>query len=195
MEKVESYIHKHKQWQVALEKLRKIMLESGLEEDYKWSLPVYTQSGKNIVGIGATKNHVGVWFFQGSLLKDESKVLVNAQEGKTKAMRQWRFSDDTEIKPQVLKAYVKEAMENLKAGRTVKVQRNRKLVIPPALAQMLKNNESLKLAFEKLGLSKRREFAEYIESAKQEKTKIKRLQKIEPMILSGMGLNDRYKKS
>ena len=36
------------------------------------------------------KEYFGIWFFQGGTLVDELKVLTNAQEGKTKAMRQWR---------------------------------------------------------------------------------------------------------
>jgi uncharacterized protein YdeI (YjbR/CyaY-like superfamily) len=46
------------------------------------------KGGKNLLGIGAFKNHFGLWFFQGSLLKQNTKLLVNAQEGKTQAMRQ-----------------------------------------------------------------------------------------------------------
>jgi uncharacterized protein YdeI (YjbR/CyaY-like superfamily) len=35
---------------------------------------------------------------------------------------------------------------------------------------------------------------EYINEAKQEKTKANRLEKIKPMILSNIGLNDKYRK-
>ncbi|WP_236458895.1 MULTISPECIES: YdeI/OmpD-associated family protein [Flavobacterium] len=34
---------------------------------------------------------------------------------------------------------------------------------------------------------------EYIETAKQEKTKLSRLEKIKPMIMKNIGLNDKYK--
>jgi uncharacterized protein YdeI (YjbR/CyaY-like superfamily) len=44
-----------------------------------------------------------------------------------------------------------------------------------------------------LGLSKKRDFAEYIEVAKRAETKAQRLEKIIPMIRDGRGLNDRYK--
>ena len=35
---------------------------------------------------------------------------------------------------------------------------------------------------------------EYLNDAKQEKTTINRLEKIKPMILSNIGLNDKYRK-
>jgi uncharacterized protein YdeI (YjbR/CyaY-like superfamily) len=41
---------------------------------------------------------------------------------------------------------------------------------------------------------KQREFAEYVGSAKRENTKQKRLEKIMPLILKNVGLNDKYKK-
>ena len=95
-DKVNAYLNKNQHFLQALEKLRKIMLKAGLEETYKWSFPVYTYQGKNIAGLGAFKNHFGVWFFQGSLLEDKGGYLMNAQEGKTKAMRQWRFENENE---------------------------------------------------------------------------------------------------
>ncbi|MBK7633096.1 MAG: hypothetical protein IPJ13_01585 [Saprospiraceae bacterium] len=44
-----------------------------------------------MVGLAAFKSYTGIWFFQGGLLDDKQQFLMNAQEGKTKAMRQWRF--------------------------------------------------------------------------------------------------------
>ena len=53
--------------------------------------------------------------------------------------------------------------------------------------------ENLETAFEKLTLTKKKEFVEYIDTAKQEKTKLSRLEKIKPMILEGIGLHDKYR--
>jgi uncharacterized protein YdeI (YjbR/CyaY-like superfamily) len=40
---------------------------------------------------------------------------------------------------------------------------------------------------------KQREYCEYISEAKRDATKLKRLEKIIPMIIEGVGLNDKYK--
>ena len=45
----------------------------------KWGAPKYVYKNKNIVGLAAFKNYCGLWFFQGGLLKDDHKVLMNAQ--------------------------------------------------------------------------------------------------------------------
>ena len=49
-------------------------------------------------------------------------------------------------------------------------------------------------AFSKLTYFKQKEFVEYIEIAKKEETKLVRIDKIFPMIMLGIGLNDKYKK-
>ena len=38
-------------------------------------------------------------------------MLINAQPGKTKDLRQWRMTSASDIKPAVIKRYVKEAMQ------------------------------------------------------------------------------------
>ena len=147
--KVTEYIAKKSNWKESLEKLRKIMLALPVEETIKWGAPTYTFSGKNIVGMAAFKNYCGLWFFQGALLKDTHKVLMNAQEGKTKAMLQWRFSSLEEINPTLIKEYVLEAIENQKQGKEIKPQRNKQpLIIPEVLQKELASNSAFKENFE-----------------------------------------------
>ena len=57
----------------------------------------------------------------------------------------------------------------------------------------MKKNTKLKKGFEGLTPGKQKEYAEHIGSAKQEKTRIARLEKAKPMITAGAGLYDRYK--
>lgn len=156
---------------------------------------MYALEGKNILGIGAFKSYVGIWFFQGGLLKDEANKLMNAQEGKTQAMRQWRFESTEEIQEdfEIINSYIREAIANQKSGKKIKAKVGKPLVIPTELQSALNESTKLKEAFEALNLSKKREFAEYIQLAKREETKSKRLEKITPMILEGIGLNDKYK--
>ncbi|TYP98843.1 uncharacterized protein YdeI (YjbR/CyaY-like superfamily) [Tenacibaculum adriaticum] len=191
---VTEYIQKNKKWSQELTLLRSVLLELPLEETIKWNSPVYTYKGKNILGLSAFKNYSGLWFFQGCFLKDEHKVLINAQEEKTQAMRQWRFNTLAEINIDLVKMYVLEAIENHIAGKELKPKRNTKpLIIPIELQQELDENDQLKSKFDEFSLSKKREFTDYISEAKRVVTKQSRLEKIIPMILKGIGLNDKYK--
>lgn len=191
---VEEYIEEHPNFSDALSKLRNIILTTEVEETVKWSAPVYTVNGKNVLGLGAFKNHFGIWFFNGVFLKDKHNLLVNAQENKTKALRQMRFETIEQIDKTIVLQYVKEAIENQKLGKEIKPERGKKeTVIPKELNLVLNSNKDLKSAFKNLSPYKQREYCEYIDSAKREATKQTRLEKITPMIMQGIGLNDKYK--
>lgn len=190
---VNEYIKKHPQWQAALTKLRKVLNDTQLEETIKWGAPCYTLDGKNIVGVAAFKEYVGLWFHQGALLRDPEKVLINAQEGKTKALRQWRFASATEIKVTKVKAYLKEAIANQEQGKEIKADRSKPVIIPAELKSALAKKPKVKQAFETMTKGKQREYAEHISAAKREETKQTRLSKILPMIQSGVGLHDKYR--
>lgn len=191
---VDAFISNSGQWQPTLEKLRVIILSTRVEETVKWGAPVYTVNGKNIIGLGSFKSYAGLWFFQGVFLKDEKKVLMNAKEGTTKALRQWRFESEADVDPKLVKAYVLEAIENQKSGKEVKADRSeKKLVLSDELKNALKTDDKLKAAFGSLTPGKQREYADHISSAKQEKTRIARLEKAIPLILANQGLHDKYK--
>ena len=190
---VDDYIEKHPDWRDALLKLRKLLQATELEETVKWGAPCYTLDGKNVVGIAAFKEYVGLWFHQGVFLKDPDRVLVNAQEGTTKALRQWRFADAKAIKVGRVKAYLKEAILNQRAGKAVKPDRGKPVVVPAELKAALAKRAKAKRGFAALTMGKQREYADYISSAKRDETKATRLAKILPMIEAGVGLNDKYR--
>ncbi len=173
--------------------LREIALKTEAEEDFKWSIPVYTLNNKNVFGICKFKSHFGVWFFNGVFLKDPKKVLENAQEGKTKGMRHWKFQSLDEVDEKVVLAYMQEALDNQKKGLEIKAEKNKKVAIPEPLQSAFKKDSQLMTAFEKFTPYKQKEFSEYIAEAKQEKTKLRRLEKILPIIKQGIGLNDAYR--
>ncbi len=193
VESVEAYLEIHSKWKSQLEDLINLLRETNLKEGIKWSAPVYSLNGKNIVGLSGFKNHYGLWFFQGVFLKDEHQVLVNAQENKTKALRQWRFEAGDELPLELIKTYVKEAIRNQLDGKEIKPVRNLNFEVPQELQTALDADLQLKKAFNALTPGKQKEYALYIADAKQEATKLKRIQKIEGMILEGIGLNDKYK--
>lgn len=190
---VEDYIESHEKYKEALNLLRKIILKTDLEETLKWHAPVYTWQGKNVLGLGAFKNHFGIWFFNGVFLKDEHHLLEQAQE-KTKGLRQMRFESVHDINKDAVLSYVKEAIKNQKEGKEITASRKGKTVqIPKELEQYLKDNPTLKSAFMALTPGHQREYSDYIESAKRDATKQTRLEKMKPLVLEGKGLYDKYK--
>lgn len=155
--------------------------------------PCYTYDGKNIVGIGGFKSYFGLWFHQGALLEDRDKVLINAQEGKTKALRQWRMHSASDIKSAVIKRYVKEAITLAREGKTIPTDRQRPIVLPPELEAALSQNKTAAARFSGLRKGLQREYADYIADAKRTDTRERRIARILPMIAAGQGLNDKYR--
>lgn len=190
---VDDYIENARRWKDELAQLRKILLDTGLSEEVKWGGPIYTYKGKNIAGIAGFKSYFGLWFHQGALLKDHRKKLINAQEGVTKALRQWRFSSAKEIDAKTIKAYVKEAIRNAEAGEEIKPVKKKEAIVSKELNKALKINPKALKQFQQFTDAKKREYAEYIEEAAMLETKQRRLEKIIPMIIQGKGLNDKYK--
>jgi len=192
-EKVTAYIDKHEKWSDELLKLRSIFQKTELTEEVKWGAPTYTLNGKLVAALAGFENHYAIWFHQGVFLKNKEDKLVNAQEGVTKALRQWRFEEGDPIEADLILKYIQEAIENCIAGKELKPKRKKDAVIPPLLEKAFKTDTNLAKAFKNQTPGKQREYANHISEAKREATKESRLQKIIPMILDGKGLHDKYK--
>lgn len=191
MEQPKKTWHSNELWEKEIDFLQSILSKTALVETTKWGGIVYTYNGKNVVGLGGFKSYVGLWFFNGVFLKDPYKVLVSGNEGVTKALRQWRFNAFEEIEEKKVLAYLLEAITIEKEGKVHKPEKT-----PLSMSAYFQNflaAEKLNDSFEKFNLTKKKEFVEYIDTAKQDKTKLSRLNKIKPMIQNGIGLNDKYR--
>ena len=193
MKEVDRYIANAKQWQAELRALREVLAKTPLEETIKWGMPCYTYNGSNVVGMSGFKSYFGLWFHQGALLADDAGVLINAQKGKTQALRQWRMESAKDIKPAAIRRYVKESIANIDGGKKISARRSKTLDIPTALTNAMRRQKGATAAFRNLRPGLQREYAEYVSLAKRDDTKQRRIDKILPMILAGKGLNDRYR--
>ena len=180
-------------WNSELELLRKIVLDCGLTEEFKWGAPCYTFQNKNILMVSALKEYCCIGFFKGSLLGDDKSLLVK-QGVNSQAVRLFKFKTFEEIVEieADIKAYIFEAVELEKAGLEVVFNKNPE-PIPLELESKFEENPVLKAAFEALTPGRQRGYIIHFSQPKQEKTRVSRIEKCTPMILSGIGLNDKYK--
>lgn len=121
-------------------------------------------------------------------------MLIAASEGKTRSLRQWRFTSLAEVDEKSILEYITEAIEVEKKGLKIKPEKFQAMAPSPLLAGALKADGNLQAAFSKLSPGKQKEYILYLDEPKQENTKVSRLEKIIPMILKGVGLYDKYKK-
>lgn len=193
-QKAEEWTKYNGNWAEANEKIQQVVNETELVKEFKWGGDIYTFNKKNVLAFSGFKNHFALWFHNGVFLKDQYKVLVNANEEKTKALRQWRFNSADEIDVEKVREYVLEAIQLVKDGKEIKPQKSVPKEVDGILKETLNQNNKLFTSFKALTSGRQKEYIEYIDEAKQEKTKISRIEKIKPMILEGKGLNDKYRK-
>src|ERR1700722_16336670 len=186
---VDVYLKKAKQWQKEVQKLRVILLDCQLTEEFKWGKPCYTFQEGNIVAILLLKAHCALLFFKGGLLNDPSGILIKPTEN-TEAGRQMRFTNVRAIAEMetILKAYIHQAIEVERAGLEGKIKNPAELKIPEEFQDKLDKIPALKTAFAALTPGRQRSYIFYFSAPKQSKTRASRVEKCMQQILQGKGL-------
>ncbi|PYE49664.1 YdeI/OmpD-associated family protein [Paenibacillus barcinonensis] len=189
--KVDAYLSKIKTWKDESVKLREIILDCDLTEDFKWMHPCYTLNGKNVVLIHGFKEYCAIMFLKGSLLKDPHGILIQ-QTNNVQGGRQIRFTNLEQIIEQedILKAYIREAIEVEQAGLKVEKKEVEQFAVPEELQQQFDANPAFQEAFEALTPGRQRAYLYHFSQPKQSKTKTSRIEKCMQPIMEGKGLND-----
>jgi uncharacterized protein YdeI (YjbR/CyaY-like superfamily) len=179
------------QWKKEIATMRRLLAAFPMEEESKWGKPTYTVDGKNIVILQGFKEYFALGFFQGALLKDPKKVLV--QLGRTQAARVMKFTSTKDITAAAttIKAYVREAIALEKAGARVAPKKTSDFPVPDELRERFKQDPRLKRAFEALTPGRQRGYLHHFASAKQSATRAARIEKALPAIFEGKGFLER----
>ena len=178
-------------WRTELEVLRQIVLETGLKEEMKWGVPVYTQNGKNIVTVNALKESANIGFYKGVLLTDKHKILQ--QQGNLQSDRIIRFTNINDIIKlrDTLREYILEAITIEESGAKVEFKKNPE-PIPDELLKAFGEDPAFEKAFNSLTLGRQRGYIIHFSQPKQTQTRVRRIQKYKEQIFKGIGLNDKY---
>ncbi len=187
--KVDQFLSKPKNWQEEFKKLRTIIMDCEVTEEFKWGKPCYTVQNKNVVLMHGFKEYCALLFHKGALLKDPHGILIQQTEN-VQAARQIRFTNLQQINEMenIIKDYVDEAIEVEKAG--LEVEMKKEIEIPEELQDKFNEMPELKTAFEELTPGRQRAYSLYFSKAKQSKTRVSRIEKYVQPILNGKGLND-----
>ena len=178
-------------WQAEIEAARAILAALPLTEERKWGKPCFTQDGNNIVILQGFKEYFGLGFFQGALLKDPRKVLV--QLGQVHAGRVMKFASAKDItaKAATIKAYVLQAIAVEKAGLRIKPKKTSDFPVPEELTERFRKDPTFKRAFEALTPGRQRSYLYHFAAAKQSATRVARIKKAMPAIFEGRGFLER----
>ncbi len=188
--KVDAFVSRAKQWPAEIQKLRMILLESGLDEDIKWGKPCFSFGDKNVAIIQPFKAHCSLMFFKGALLEDTHGLLRSQGQNTQSAMR-LEFTSAAQIKKTLIKSYITQAIAVEKTGKKVDFKAKRELALPFELTEALKRDKRLAKAFYALTPGRQRGYVLHFTGAKQSQTRTARIEKCAPKILAGKGFNDR----
>ena len=177
-------------WRAEIDELQELLAASDMSEQRKWGKPCYTLDGQNVVIIQPFKEYCALGFFQGALLKDPRRLLV--QLGQVQAGRVMKFTSAREIaaKAATIKAYVREAEALARAG--LKVERKPPdLPIPDELKAKFKKDPRFKRAFGALTPGRQRGYLFHFNGARRSATRAARIEKAMPAIFDGKGFLER----
>ena len=179
------------QWKAEIAAMRRVLADFAMKEERKWGKPTYTIDGRNIVILQGFKEYFALGFFQGALLKDRKKLLV--QLGKVHAGRVMKFTTAKDIAAQAatIKAYVREAIAGENAGLRMKKKTTSDYPVPEELSERFKKDARFKRAFEALTPGRQRGYLHFFAAAKQSATRRARIEKAMPAIFEGRGFLER----
>ncbi len=145
-------------WEAEIAEMRRVLGGFAMKEECKWGKPTYTVDGTNVVIMQGFKEYFGLGFFQGALLKDPKKVLV--QLGQVHAGRVMKFisAKDITAKAATIKAYVREAIAVEKAGLRMKRKKTSDVPVPEELRERFRRDPRFKRAFEALTPGRQRSY-------------------------------------
>lgn len=163
-----------------------------IEIGLKWGMPHYGHNGL-MCGVGSSKHNVNLFFHKGKLMKDTYGFFAGQEDNKE--MRCIKITNGNIIEETVLIEYIKEAIAiNEKGIKVNKPKTVKTLEIPVELQYELDNNPKAQEQFNNFPFYKKKEYTEWILSAKQEETIQKRLKQAIDKITQGIGKEDRYRK-
>jgi uncharacterized protein YdeI (YjbR/CyaY-like superfamily) len=192
--RVDAYIDKAQPFaKPILQHLRKLVHEAcpDVKETLKWSMPSFEYKGL-LCGFAAFKQHATFGFWKHSLLNLEKQYENTAMGSFGRLESRKDLPSDAKIKK-----LIKDAMRLNDEGITVKRKppaTNKELVVPAILLEALARNEKASETFNKFPYSCKKEYVQWIDEAKTDATRDKRLVKTLEWLSEGKRRNWKYEK-
>ena len=162
-----------------------------VEETIKWNFPVFTHHGM-LCSMASFKEHCTFGFWKATL------VLGDAVSGESAMGQFGRITSIGDLPAKrVLTGYVRAAMKLNEEGVKVPARKARKprvLETPADLAAALRKNRKARATFDGFSPSHRNEYIEWIEEAKTDATRARRLATTLEWLAEGRGRNWKYEK-
>lgn len=170
-----------------------------VQEIVKWSSPHFDYKDGPMCHMASFKKHCAFGFWKAALMKDET--LMATAKSETAMGHLGKIMSLKDLPPdKVLLAYIKEAMKLNDDGiklpsksKPATKEQQAALKSPAYLAQSLKKNKAAAAVFEAFSYSNKKDYIEWLEEAKTEATRNKRLETALEWIAEGKTRHWKYK--
>lgn len=164
-----------------------------VEEKIKWGMPFFDYKGKMMCHMAAFKQHCAFGFFQAALMNEPT--LVSNAESESAMGHLGRITALKELpSDKVLMGYIKKAMQITDEGKRIIKKAKPKVayVVPDYINTAIKKNKKAFAVWEAFAPSHRKEYATWIDEAKTDATKNKRIEQAIEWIAEGKQRNWKY---
>lgn len=196
-EQINSFIAEHPEWQRRLMARFRQLIRAAEPEVFglmRGNSPAFDHQGP-MVSMHAFKTCVSIWFHKGALLKDHHGLFKLSEKDDVRAMRKYKVSEGETIDEKAFTDLVKQAVRlneaGIKPGDGKPVRKA--LAVPPELVNCLKKDEEAWEHWERFDHSHKKEYVEWIEDAKQDETRKRRIAQALEMIREGVGKEDKHR--
>lgn len=194
--RVDAYIEKSADFaQPILTHLRKLIHKACPEvvETLKWSMPSFEHKGI-LCGFAAFKQHCTFMFWKQSLLDTDAFPKNKTAMGSFGRITSLKDLPGNKTITDLIKQAVVLNEKGIKIPKAKPSSNKKELVVPPELKKALSKNKTAKTTFEKFSPSHKREYVEWINEAKTEPTRERRLATTIEWLSEGKSKNWKYEK-
>ncbi|WP_025143206.1 YdeI/OmpD-associated family protein [Pedobacter jeongneungensis] len=169
--------------------------DARIEEKIKWGMPFFDYKG-TICHMASFKHHCAFGFWKGSLMNDEYRIFKERSEAMGLLGKITSFEDLPS--DEILIAYIQQAIQlnedNVKLPPKPKSTEKKELIIPEYFMEALNEAPDALAVFQNFSPSNKKDYILWLEEAKTEATKIKRLETTLEWLAEGKTRMWKYKK-
>ncbi|SDH09939.1 Uncharacterized conserved protein YdeI, YjbR/CyaY-like superfamily, DUF1801 family [Pedobacter terrae] len=151
--------------------------DARIEEKIKWGMPFFDYKG-TVCHMASFKHHCAFGFWKGALINDEYGIFKERSEsmgllGKIKSF-------DDLPSDEILIAYIQQAIQlnedNIKRPSKPKSTEKKEIIVPQYFMEALQEDPAALAVFQNFSPSNKKDYILWLEEAKTEATRLKRLE-------------------
>jgi uncharacterized protein YdeI (YjbR/CyaY-like superfamily) len=178
-----------------LNQLRKLIHQAcpDVSETIKWGFPHFEYKGM-LCYMAAFKQHCTFGFWKGTLMKDKQNVMTNLGESAMGHFGKIKNVNDLPAN-KILLAYLKEAVQLNEDGIKLppkKISKIKMVQAPSDLKKALAKNKAAAETYESFSNSNKKDYVDWLEEAKTDSTRTKRLEQAVLWMAEGKVRNWKY---